>query len=130
MSSVGVQAALVGALAEIGVTAVDAQRQAADGGASGAFPVVEVGHITMTPFDTARETGFNFIARIHTRHRTGSMKAVKEVQDAIYGRLHRGALSVTGFHTVLVQRESSFCEQVQDGAFHGVCEYRGLIEKT
>lgn len=130
MSSLQVQKALVEALAGVGVTAVDAARQAADGGANSAFPTVEVGHITMTPFDTAGETGFNFLARIHTRHRTGSMKAVKEVQDVIYARLHRGALSVTGFHTVLVQRENSFCEQVQDGAFHGVCEYRGLIEKT
>lgn len=130
MSSLEVQKALVAALAEIGVTAVDVMRQAADGGANSAFPVVEIGFVTMTPFDTARETGFNFVARIHTRHRTGSMKAVKEVQDAIYARLHRGALTVTGFHTVLVQRENSFCDQVQDGEFHGVCEYRGLIEKT
>jgi hypothetical protein len=130
MSSVEVQKALVTALAGIGITAVDAARQVADGGAISNFPTVEVGFITMTPFDTSRETGFTFVARVHVRHRTGSMKAVKDLQDQIYTRLHRGALAVTGFHTVDVMHEQSFCNQVEDGAFHGVSEYRGLIEKT
>lgn len=130
MSSLDVQKALVDAMSGIGITAIDAARQAADGGADSAYPTVEVGFITMTPFDTARELGFNFVARIHVRHRTGSMKAVKDLQDQIYDRLHRGALVVTGFNTIDVMHEQSFCNQVEDGAFHGVSEYRGLIEKT
>lgn len=129
MSAVEVQRALVTALAGSGITAVDAMRQAADGGASTGFPVVEVGFITMTPFDTARETGFTFVARIHVRDRTGSMKSVKELQDSIYTRLHRGQLAVTGFRTIDVMHEQSFCNQVGDGEFHGVSEFRGLIER-
>lgn len=130
MSSVEVQRGLVTALAGTGITAVDVMRQAADGGAITAFPVVEVGFITLTPFDTARETGFTFVVRIHVRDRSGSMKSVKDLQDRIYTRLHRGQLAVAGFRTIDVMHEQSFCNQVGDGEFYGVSEFRGLIEKT
>lgn len=129
MSAVEVQKSLVAALALDGIAASDVLRQLADGGATQAAPLVAIGDVTMTPFDTATETGFNFLARIHVRHRSGSMKAVKDVQDVIYNRLHRGTVSVTGFQTVQVLHELSFCDQVHDGEFHGVSEFRGLITK-
>lgn len=123
-----VQGALYTALSALGLSVVDRAGQAADGGSGGAFPYVEVGMIVLNPFDTAKELGFNYLARIHTRSRSGSMAEAKGIQAQIYARLHRGSLTITGFHHILIQRESSEVLVAPDGQFHGVCEYRGLIE--
>lgn len=124
-----IQQALFTALNGLGLRVVDKGKQAADGGAAMAFPYVEVGYILLNPFDTARETGFNYVARIHVRSRSGSMAETKGIQAQIYNRLHRGALTVTGFNHILIQRESSEVLDAPDNQFHGVCEYRGLIER-
>ena len=78
----------------------------------------------------ARETGFDYVARIHVRSRSGSMAETKGIQAQIYNRLHRGALTITGFNHILIQRENSQVMTAPDNQFHGVCEYRGLMEKT
>jgi len=122
------QKALFLALDGLGLTVYDSAKQAANGGSDAAFPYVEVGAIVLAEFDTAYETGFDFVARIHTRSRSAAMKECKDIQSQIYARLHRGSLAVTGFNTILVQREASDVTRVADGSFHGVCEYRGLIE--
>lgn len=124
-----IQKALYTALSGIGLTVVDRGQQAADGGSATPFPYVEVGFIVMNPSDTATETGFDYLARIHTRSRSGSMKEAKDIQGAIYERLHRGSLTVTGYQHILIQREQSEVLDAPDGSFHGVCEYRGLITK-
>jgi hypothetical protein len=123
-----VQKALYAAINGLGYVCYDAAPQAADGGSAASFPYVEIGAIVMVEFDTAYETGFDFVARIHTRSRSGAMKETKDIQGAIYARLHRGTLAVTGYNTILIQREASDVTRVSDGSFHGVCEYRGLIE--
>jgi hypothetical protein len=123
-----VQKALYLALAGIGLQVYDVAPQATDGGSNATFPYVEVGEIVLTEFDTASETGFDFVARIHTRSRSTSHAEAKTIQGQIYARLHRGPLVVDGFHFIQLDRESSRCDRVSDGSFHGVCEYRGLIE--
>lgn len=123
-----VQKALYTALSALGLNVVDRAGQAADGGSATAFPYVEVGMVILNPFDTAKETGFDYLARIHTRSRSGSMAETKRIQGQIYARLHRGALNIDGFNHILVQRERSEVLTAPDGQLHGVCEYRGLIE--
>jgi len=118
-----IQGALYSALSALGLTVVDAGQQDAT------WPYVEIGFIVLNPFDTAGETGFDYVARIHTRSRSASMKEAKDIQGAIYDRLHRGALTITGFQHVLIQRERSEVMRAPDGSSHGVCEYRGLISK-
>jgi hypothetical protein len=122
------QKALFNALDGIGLRVYDAAPQAADGASTAVFPYVEVGAIVMGEFDTNTETGFDFVARIHTRSRSASMKECKDIQGQIYDRLHRGVITVTGYNAITLQREQSFCERVADNSFHGICEYRGLIE--
>jgi len=129
MGEVAIQGALFSALSALGLSVVDTGQQAADGGSATPFPYVEVGMIILNPFDTASETGFDYLARIHTRSRSASMRQAKEIQGQIYNRLHRGALTVTGFQHVLIQRERSEVMRAPDGSFHGVCEYRGLVTK-
>lgn len=119
-----IQGALFSALSSLGLTVVDAGQEKA------VWPYVEVGFIVLTAWDTAPETGHNYVARIHTRSRSSSMKEAKEIQGQIYDRLHRGALTIAGHNHVLIQREKSEVIRAPDGSFHGVCEYRGLIEKT
>jgi len=123
-----VQKALFQALTALALRVYDAAPQATDGASTATFPYVEVGAIAFAEFDTLSETGFDFIARVHTRSRSASMAECKGIQGQIYARLHRGALAVTGQNTILIQRESSICTRAADGSFHGVCEYRGLIE--
>jgi hypothetical protein len=123
-----IQKALYSALSALDLRVYDSAPQQADGASLAVFPYVEVGFINLRPFDDSTNTGFNFVARIHTRSRSAAMGEAKQIQGQIYDRLHRGALSITGFHTVLIEREMSDCSRASDNSFHGVCEYRGLIE--
>ena len=127
---VELQKALYLALTAEGLTVYDKAPQAADAGATTNWPYVEVGFISIVPFDTARELGHDAIARIHTRSRSASMMECKTLQGEIYDRLHRGALSVTGFSTITMQRETTRCDVMPDDSIHGVCEYRVLLETT
>lgn len=130
MAELELQKALSIALKALGLTVWDSAPQAADGGAATGYPFVEVGFISLAAFDTANSTGFDGVARIHTRSRSGSMAECKAIQGQIYGRLHRGALAVTGYQTITIQRELSRCDRMPDNSFHGVCEYRVLLDKT
>jgi hypothetical protein len=125
-----IQRALFNALTGLGLTVYDSAPQAADGGSLAAWPYVEVGFISLAPFDTANSTGFDAVARIHTRSRSGSMAETKRIQGDIYERLHRGSLSVAGYRTVTMQRELSRCDRMSDASFHGVCEYRLLLDRV
>lgn len=104
--------------------------QVSDGGSGGAFPYIEVGTILFNEMDTKTRNGFDFACRIHTRSRSNSAKETKDIQSAIYDVLHLQGLSVTGYNTILMRRETSDVMRAPDGSFHGVCEYRGLIDKT
>lgn len=123
-----IQKALFSALNALGLTVYDAAPQAKDGGNAGAFPFVTIGEIVIAQFDTNTETGFDFVARIHTRSRSAGMREAKEIQGQIYARLHRGTLTIPDYNFIQMDRENSFVDRVADGSFHGVCEYRGLIE--
>jgi hypothetical protein len=125
-----IQKALFTALSGLGLTVVDSASQRADGGSDTGFPYVEVGYIALADFDTRGETGFDYTARIHTHSRSSSMKQCKDLQGQVYERLHNGALSVAGHNHILIRRVLSDVTRVADGSFHGVCEYRGLIEKA
>lgn len=129
-ASVALQSAFYDALSGLGWTVYSARPQASDGGAGGVFPHVQIGQIVLAPFDTYAEIGFDFIARIHTRGRGGSELPVKAMQDEIYGRLHRGTLTLVGWTLILMDRQSSDVTRLPDGEFHGVCEYRGLLQQA
>lgn len=125
-----IQKALYSALTALGLRVYDSAPQAADGGSTATFPYVEVGAIVLAPMDTKDRNGFDMAARIHTRSRSGSMKEAKDIQGQIYARLHHGDLTITGQSLILLRRETSDVTRAADGSFHGICEYRGLIETT
>ena len=123
-----VQGALYTALTALGLRVYDVAPQAADGASLATYPYVEVGEIIFAEFDDKSVNGFDFVARIHTRSRSGSKAEAKGIQGQIYTRLHYGELTITGQRLILLRRENSFCDRSADGSLHGVCEYRGLIE--
>lgn len=123
-----IQKALYSALSALGLRVYDSAPQEADGGSLATFPYVEIGAIVLSPMDTKDRNGFDMVARIHTRSRSGSMKEAKDIQGQIYGRLHHGDLTITGQRLILLRRETSDVTRAADGSFHGICEYRGLIE--
>lgn len=123
-----VQKALYLALTDLGLRVYDAAPQVSDGVSAATYPYVEVGAIIFAEMDTDTEAGFDFVARIHARSRSRSMAETKGIQGQIYTRLHRGTLEITGSDTILVYRQMSDCTRMSDGSFHGVCEYRGLIQ--
>ena len=122
------QQALFSALSALGLRVYDSAPQQANGASAAVFPYVEVGAIVMAAMDTKDVNGFDFVARIHTRSRSASMKETKDIQGQIYARLHNGDLTITGQGSILLRRETSDVSRASDGSFHGVCEYRGLIE--
>lgn len=123
-----VQGALYTALTALGLRVYDSAPQAADGASLAVFPYVEVGAIVFAEMDDKAVNGFDFVARIHTRSRSGSMAEARGIQGQIYSRLHYGELPITGQRLILLRRETSETMRAPDGSFHGVCEYRGLIE--
>jgi hypothetical protein len=129
-ASAALQSGLFTAINALGYTTYTVRPQASDGAATAVFPHVQLGTIVLNENDTDTTDGFDFVARIHTRWRGGSELVGKAIQDAIYGALHNGSLTVTGWSKVLIQRRSSDVTRLEDGSFHGVCEYRGLITEA
>lgn len=108
----------------------DAPPQFSDGGSAANFPFTTVGSISPAEYDTQSKTGFDAVIRLHSFSRSSSMKQVKEIQGAAYNVLHLGSLTMTGYRLVIMRRETSDVQRDSDGSFHGVCDYRALIEKT
>ena len=128
IAEIELQRALNAALTLAGLRVYDFAPQAADGASTGTYPYAEVGHITASQWDTNTENGFDVICRVHTYSRTGSTAECRTIQGQIYALLHKSALTVTGFAPVFMDRELSDCTRQPDGSFHGVCEYRTLLE--
>lgn len=122
------QRAIRTALLGAGLRVYDFAPQAVDGASTATFPYVEIGHIIASEWDTVSEFGFDVVIRIHTYSRSGSTLECRNVQGQIYAALHRAELTVSGFRAIQISRDMSDCTRQPDGSFHGVCEYRALLE--
>lgn len=103
-----------------------------------AFPYVTLGvmDFRLDPVDGAQN--FDVVARIHTWSRSTSVLQTKVIQGHIYAALHDHILQMPRFggagevdwlcYSLL--RESSQVLLEPDQAFHGVCEYRALIQSA
>lgn len=129
-AEIEIQRGLYSALTAAGLRVYDSAPQASDGGSTATYPHVEIGHIIVNEWDTTTRLGFDFTARIHTRSRSAGMAEAKGIQGAIYDTLHWRTVTISGYSPVLLRRIMSDVQRSGDGSFHGVCEYRGLIEKA
>lgn len=127
-AEIELQRAIKTALTGAGLRVYDFAPQAADGASTGTYPYVEIGHIIASQWDTNTEDGFDVVCRIHTYSRSGSAMECRTIQGTIYDTLHKAAMAVTGQATIFLDREMSDCTRSPDGSFHGVCEYRALLE--
>lgn len=121
--------ALYEAIAGLGFTTYTVTPQLADGGSATDWPHVQIGAVVHSPWDTNSDNGFDFVARIYTRWRGQSETTGLAMQDAIYERLHNGALDITGYSLILLERQMSAVTPLE-GSFTGLCEYHALITET
>jgi hypothetical protein len=128
-AATNVKAALYEAIAGLGFATYTVVPQASDGGDSAAFPHVQIGTVVQSEWDTFTENGFDFTARVFTRWVGRDEQPGLMIQDAIYDRLHHGALEIDGYTLVLFERQVTSTTQL-DGSFTGVCEYHGLIQEV
>ena len=94
------------------------------------YPFVAVGSIILSEWDTDNTTGFDVLARLHTYSDSHSAKEAKKIQGAMYDALHLQPVAIGGYQTILFRREDSDVTRTSRGAFHGVCEYRGILDKA
>ena len=123
------KAALYEAIAGLGFSTFTVNPQLVDGGADTNWPHVQIGTVVHSPFDTNSDIGFDFTARIHTRWRGHDENVGLAMQDAVFERLHHGALDIPGYSLILLERQTSSTTQL-DGSFTGLCEYHALITET
>ena len=124
-AAAAVQTALFQAMGTLGYPVHDVAPQ------GGTLPCIVIGEIVLAPLDTKDRNGFDFVARIHVRSEGHNLLPVRQIQDAIYGRLHNAsddALTIAGHRLMQLRREMSDVIREAQGQIHGVCEYRGLIE--
>lgn len=123
------KAALYEAIAELGWPTYTVTPQLVDGGAATDWPHVQIGAVVHSDYDTNSRDGFDFTARIYTRWRGQSEAPGLAMQDALYERLHHGALDINGYSLILLERQMSAVTPLE-GSFTGLCEYHALITEN
>jgi len=118
-------------LSALVVGVYDNPTQAGDPADDSLFPFVTISDGTSQPWDTDTERGDECIAQVHVWSRASHSLEAKQIQDAIYGALHRGTISIAGsvfigsdYITQTVQRDA-------DGVTrHGIQEFRIIYEEA
>lgn len=124
-ATVAVQTGLFQSLGTLGYPVHDVAPQ------GGTLPCIVIGEIVFAPLDTKDRIGFDFVARIHVRSDGHNILPVRQIQDAIFTRLHNASgddLTIAGHRLIQLRREMTDVIREAQGQIHGVCEYRGLIE--
>jgi len=124
-AAAAVQKGLFQSLGTLGYPVHDVAPQGGD------LPCIVIGEIVFAPLDTKDRNGFDFVARIHVRSEVHNKLPVRQIQDAIYDRLHNATdddLTIVGYRLILLRQEMADVIREAQGQIHGVCEFRGLIE--
>ena len=103
-----------------------------------AFPYVTIGEDDFRIFDAQESFNFDALARIHTWSRSGSKAEVKAIIGAVYAALHDfdllmpryGGTGQVDWRCYSLLREGSTVLREDDRTFHGVCDYRALIQSA
>ncbi len=98
--------------------------------ASAIYPYVSFGGLLLSEYDTDDTNGFDMALRLNTYSDQGGSMQCRQIQDAIYATLHLASLTVSGYNPIITYRVDTQIMQTSRGAFHGVCEYRSLLDKT
>jgi hypothetical protein len=94
------------------------------------LPFVVIGETTELEFDTDDSEGFNSTVQIHTWSNERSNKQVKEMQSAVYKKLHRAELVISGYNVITVEVEQARNFVESDGITrHGVQQVRIFAQR-
>jgi hypothetical protein len=103
--------------------------QPVDAGDDSQFPYITIGQGTVREFDTDDVLGFDATVEVHVWSRQRGRREVKEIQGLVYDVLHRGDLTIDGYHFVSCDHEFSDSFLDPDGLTrHGVQQFRVLYE--
>jgi hypothetical protein len=89
--------------------------QADDSGAAGQFPYITIGNDTIAPYDTKDDTGGNAVAQVSIWSRVASDLQIKGIADAVYARMHRQAMTISGVTHITTEFESMTMIDDPDG---------------
>jgi hypothetical protein len=95
------------------------------------FPYVVIGDDLASAVDTDDTLNADHVVTVHTWSRYRGQKETKQLQQAVYAALHRGALTVASAVYVDCQAETQESFLDDDGLTrHGVQRFRVLLDEV
>jgi hypothetical protein len=89
--------------------------QPTDAGAVGLFPYITYGNDTITPYDTKDSNGGTAVCQDSIWDRAGSHIRIRQVADAVYARMHRQPMTISGVTHITTEFESMTMIDDPDG---------------
>lgn len=95
------------------------------------FPYVTIGEADALPFDNDSDLGQYVICTLHVWSKAEGQAQVKSILGEIYGILHRGTMSLSGYSLLDSLYMSSSADLASDGETrHGVARYQLTIQEA
>src|ERR1700722_20203370 len=96
-----------------------------------AFPYVTFGALSVQPYDTKTEIGFEQVATLNIWSRYRGSKEAKDIFEAMYDTLHRASLSVSGEVFLLCEFHSADAAPLDDGlTYHAAMRFSVITQTT
>lgn len=89
--------------------------QATDSGAPAQFPYITIGNDTFGSYDTKDDTGGEVVVQVSIWSRASSDLQIKGIADAVYSRMHRQPMTITGVNHITTEFESLTLTDDPDG---------------
>ena len=89
--------------------------QADDSGAATQFPYITIGNDNIAPYDTKGSTGGNAVVQVSIWSRVASDLQIKGIADAVYARMHRQPMTITGVTHITTEFEGMTLVDDPDG---------------
>lgn len=116
---------------QVGATVYDEVPSLPSGMPAANFPYVVIGDDTARAWDTDDKTGADVTVTLHVWSRASGFKEVKTILGAIYDRLNRAQLTITGYNVIDCIWEFSDTMRDPDGQTrHGIARYRIRLQKV
>lgn len=102
----------------------------------GGWPYLIVAEAILTELPVDEGDMMTASIRIHSWSRVRGQREILTMQGEVYAALHMHRLSLPRFggagqadwRSVLLRRQTSRVLPAEDGLFHGLCEYRAILE--
>lgn len=93
-----------------------------------AFPFITIGDITLNERDTDDTNGYSAVFVVHTWSRSEGKKQAADIQNLVYGLLHKTSPALSTGAVLLMVQESQEVMRDPDGrTFHGIQNFRATL---